>query len=61
VWPTFYDVAQDGKRFLMLQKVAEESAPGRDATSKVRVVFNWFKEFRETQKKLPIASPGILC
>jgi eukaryotic-like serine/threonine-protein kinase len=43
----FYDVARDGQRFLMLQRVAVDSEPTLTAKPNVRVVLNWFEEFRE--------------
>lgn len=46
-WPNLYDVAPDGERFLMLQKAQEEPTPERAAKPNVRVVQNWFEEFRE--------------
>jgi Tol biopolymer transport system component len=46
-WPNIYDVAADGERFLMLQKVQEQSTDERAAKPNVRVVQNWFEEFRE--------------
>jgi hypothetical protein len=45
-WPNTYTVAQDGNRFLMLEKVRDEATPERLAKSNVRVVMNWFEEFR---------------
>jgi hypothetical protein len=44
-WPTDFDVAPDGTRFLMLQQ-AEETSNGSLAKPNVRVVLNWFEEFR---------------
>jgi len=45
VYPYFYDVASDGERFLMLQRLPEDSSRARKPN--VRVVLNWFEEFRE--------------
>ncbi len=45
-WPNTYTAAHDGNRFLMLQKVRDEATPERVAKSNVRVVMNWFEEFR---------------
>ncbi len=45
VYPYFYDVAADGERFLMLQRLPEDSSRARKPN--VRVVLNWFEEFRE--------------
>jgi eukaryotic-like serine/threonine-protein kinase len=52
-WPSLYDVAQDGNRFLMLQKIEEKSGPDRTPDPNVRVVLNWFEEFREQQSAPP--------
>jgi Tol biopolymer transport system component len=43
-WPADFDVAPDGKRFLMLQRV-DEPAIGASAKPNVRVVLNWFEQF----------------
>ena len=44
--PAMYDVTPEGDRFLMLSKDTEQS--GRPAAKpNVRVVLNWFEEFRE--------------
>jgi len=45
-WPNFYDVAADGERFLMLQKIQEDPTV-LAAKPSLRVVLNWFEEFRE--------------
>jgi serine/threonine protein kinase len=45
-WPSIYDVAPDGERFLMMQKV-QESPAAHAVKPTVRVVENWFEEFRE--------------
>jgi serine/threonine protein kinase/Tol biopolymer transport system component len=45
-WPTTYDVSADGERFLMMQKV-QESPAALVTRPSVRVVENWFEEFRE--------------
>ena len=45
-WPSIYDVAPDGERFLMMQKV-QESPAGLAAKASVRVVLNWLEEFPE--------------
>jgi hypothetical protein len=45
-WPFDYDVAADGQRFLMLQMVQTQPA-ATAARPNVRVVLNWFEEFRE--------------
>ena len=37
-----YDVARDGKRFVMLQPVEGESAP----PTELHVVLNWFEELK---------------
>lgn len=50
-WPDFCTVGQEGKRFLMLQEVKEESAPERAAKPNARVVLNWSEEIREKQKR----------
>jgi hypothetical protein len=46
-WPRFYDVAKDGQRFLMLQNAQEESAADHATKPNLRIVLNWFEEFRE--------------
>ena len=46
-WPSFYDVAPDGERFLMLQKVESEGSTNQFARPNVLVVQNWFEEFRK--------------
>ena len=40
-----YDVSADGQRFVVTDSVEEE-----EATSAVRIVQNWFAEFKETQE-----------
>jgi Tol biopolymer transport system component len=45
-WPSIYDVAPDGERFLMMQKV-QESPATLAAKPSVRVVENWAEEFRQ--------------
>ncbi len=45
-WPSLYDVARDGERFLMLQKVQEDPTV-LAAKPSVRVVQNWFEEHRD--------------
>jgi len=44
-WPSFYDVASDGQRFLMLQKVQDKSAPGDTVKPDVVIVQSWIEEF----------------
>ena len=44
--PRIYDVAPEGGRFLMLSK-AEVQPASPAAQPNVRVVLNWFEEFRE--------------
>ena len=46
-WPSFYDVAPDGERFLMLQRIGGEAPAGQSARPNVVVVENWFEEFRD--------------
>jgi Tol biopolymer transport system component len=42
-----YTISKDGERFLMLQKAEHESTPEQNEKSNVRVVMNWFEEFRD--------------
>jgi hypothetical protein len=42
---TKYDISPDGRRFLLAEEVEEELPPVR-----VRVVQNWFEEFRDQQE-----------
>jgi serine/threonine protein kinase len=47
-WPSVYAVAPDGDRFLMLSKPQEEHAAANPAKPNVRIVMNWFEEFRNS-------------
>jgi len=38
-----YDVTADGQRFVVVEPVGDAPAP------KIRVVLNWFEEFRDRQ------------
>ena len=39
-----YDVSADGQRFVVLERVGQQAAPA------VRVVENWFAEFRDREQ-----------
>jgi class 3 adenylate cyclase len=43
---SLFDIAADGQRFLMLQKVEDHSATNQPARANVMLVENWFEEFR---------------
>lgn len=43
-WPSFFDVAPGGQRFLMLQNVATAPSAGRSPKPNLLVVQNWVKE-----------------
>jgi class 3 adenylate cyclase len=43
---SLYDVAPDGERFLMLQRIEDHSATNQPARPNVMLVENWFEEFR---------------
>ena len=44
-WPSFYDVAADGQRFLMLQKVQDKSDTKTVFKPDFVLVQNWIEEF----------------
>ena len=39
-----YDVSADGQRFVMVEPIEEEATPAA-----IRIVQNWFTEFRDRQ------------
>jgi len=47
-WPSFYDVAPGGQRFLMLQNVPDPATANRGSRPNLLVVQNWFRELPRT-------------
>ena len=41
-----YDVSQDGRRFLLAEAIPDEDAQG----AVIRVVLNWYEEFRDRER-----------
>jgi serine/threonine protein kinase/Tol biopolymer transport system component len=48
-WPSFYDVARGGERFLMVQNVPDPASVARGPAPNLLVVENWFKELAGNQ------------
>jgi hypothetical protein len=45
--PNYYEVAPNGERFLMMRRVRDESTTDPAVTPNLRLVLNWFEEYRE--------------